>query len=132
MLNMRHMKFITILGLFLVVNSGYAFAQVVGGAQKGGDLLRAGEGSLAKGEFKVAAGQFGRALRSNDLSDAEVARALYQRGIAYEKSERPAQAIADISGALFLDGLSANDRAKAYLSRGRRSDERRVGKEWRI
>ena len=92
---------------------------MAGSAERGADLLKAGEGALAKGEFSAAAGQFGRALRSNDLSDVEVARALYQRGVAYQKSERPAQAIADITGALFLAGLSREDRAKAYLSRGR-------------
>ena len=119
MMTMRYAKFITTFGLFLALSAGHAFAQVAGSTQSGSDLLRAGEGSLAKGKFTAAARQFGRALRSNDLSDAEVARALYQRGLAYEKSERPAQAIADITSALFLKGLSGSDRAKAYLSRGR-------------
>jgi len=116
---MRYAKFIIIPSLLLALNAGGALAQVAGSAGSGGDLLKAGEGSLAKGKFTAAAGQFGRALRSNDLSDAEVARALYQRGVAYEKSARPAQAIADITGALFLDGLSGDERAKAYLSRAR-------------
>ncbi len=116
---MRIAKIITTLGFLLALTAGHAFAQVGGGAASGSDLLKAAEGDLAKGKFKAAAGQFGRALRSNDLTDADVARALYQRGVAYEKSERPAQAIADITGALFLEGLSGNDRAKAYLSRGR-------------
>jgi cell division septation protein DedD len=119
MMTMRYAKFITTFVLFLALSAGHAFAQVAGNAQSGSDLLRAGEGSLAKGKFTAAAGQFGRALRSNDLSDAEVARTLYKRGLAYEKSERPAQAIADITNALFLKGLSGSDRAKAYLSRGR-------------
>ena len=118
-MTMRYAKFITTFGLFLALSAGHAFAQVAGNAQSGSDLLRAGEGSLAKGKFTAAAGQFGRALRSNDLSDAEVARTLYKRGLAYEKSERSAQAIADITNALFLKGLSGSDRAKAYLSRGR-------------
>jgi len=119
MLNMRNTKFIAAFCLFLAAGAGYALAQVSGSSVAGADLLRAGEGALAKGEFSAAAGKFGRALRSNDLSDAQVARALYQRGVAYEKSERPAQAIADITGALFLAGLSGEDRAQAYLSRGR-------------
>lgn len=116
---MRHAKFIIALGLFLALTAGHAFAQVARNVASGNDLLKAGEGSLTKGNFKTAAGQFGRALRSNDLSDANVARALYQRGVAYEKSERPAQAIADITSALFLNGLSGNERAKAHLSRSR-------------
>ena len=94
-------------------------AQTVRGAPQGGELLSAGEAALAKGDFQAAKRHFAKALRSNDLTDAQVAKALYQRGVANERTDRPAQAIADITSALFLPALTAPDRAKAYLSRGR-------------
>ncbi len=116
---MRHTVFIITLGLAIVLGATQSFAQSVGGAVQGGALLAAGEKALAKGQFKAALQNFVKALRSNDLDDVQVAKALYQRGVAHERTERPAQAIADITNALFLPALTGADRAKAYLSRGR-------------
>ncbi len=89
------------------------------GQTQGGDLLKSGEGALAKGQYQAAARDFSKAMRAGDLSNIQVAKALYQRGIAYEKTGRPAQAIADITNALYIVGLPGGDRVKAYLSRGR-------------
>lgn len=105
--------------LGLVLGAGVAPAQTVGHQAQGSDLLNSGEGALAKGQYQAAARNFSKAMRAGDLSNIQVARALYQRGIAYEKTGRPAQAIADITNALFIEGLPGGDRAKAYLSRGR-------------
>jgi cell division septation protein DedD len=116
---MQYPNSIIALGLALTLGASGLSAQTVRGAASGGDLLSAGENALAKGQFKVAQRNFTRALRSNDLSDEQVARALYQRGVANERTERPAQAIADITSALYLPALPGADRAKAYLSRGR-------------
>lgn len=107
------------MGLALMLGASGLSAQTVRGAAPGGDLLSAGEKALAKGQFQAAERNFARALRSNDLTDAQVAKALYLRGVANERSDRPAQAIADITSALYLPALPGADRAKAYLSRGR-------------
>lgn len=103
----------------LVLGAGAALAQSVGKQAPGGDLLRAGESALAKGQYKVAARNFTKAMQSGDLTNVQVAKALYQRGIANEKTGRPADAIADITNALFIEGLAGADRAKAYLGRAR-------------
>lgn len=116
---MRYTISIIALGLAIVLGTANSFAQTVGGAAQGGALLGAGEKALAKGQYQGALQNFAKALRSNDLDDAQVAKALYQRGVANERLERPAQAIADITNALFLPALTGADRAKAYLSRGR-------------
>ena len=105
--------------LGLVLGAGAASAQTVGSQAQGSDLLNSGESALAKGQYQVAARNFSKAMRADDLSNVQIAKALYQRGIAYEKTARPAQAIADITNALYIEGLPAGDRAKAYLSRGR-------------
>ena len=105
--------------LGLVLGAGVTSAQTVGSQARGGDLLASGEGALAKGKYQAAARNFSKAMRAGDLSNIQVAKALYQRGIAYEKTGRPAQAIADITSALYIEGLPGRDRVKAYLSRGR-------------
>ena len=104
--------------LALAIGVGVSYAQSPG-AGNAKEFLRAGQDALANGKYQAAAGHFGKALRSNELSDAQVARALYLRGTAYQQGGRPAQAIADITSALYIPGLSSADRAKAYLSRGK-------------
>jgi tetratricopeptide (TPR) repeat protein len=119
MRNMRHTILILTMAIAMMLGGGGLSAQTIGGASKGGDLIRAGESALAKGQYQAAQGHFAKALRSSDLTDVQVAKALYQRGVANERIERPAQAIADITSALYLPSLAGADRAKAYLSRGR-------------
>ncbi len=119
MWKMRYTISIISLGLAWVLGVAESPAQTVGSAATGSELLSKGESALAKGQFQAAAQHFAKALRSSDLTDAQVAKALYQRGVANERTERPAQAIADITSALYLPALPGADRAKAYLSRGR-------------
>lgn len=119
---MRYAVSIIAVGLACMLGAGQApaqTAQTVGSAASGEDLLARGEEALSKGQFQAAAQHLGRALRSSDLTDAQVAKALYQRGVANQRTDRPAQAIADITSALYLPSLNGADRAKAYLSRGR-------------
>lgn len=115
----RALKLPIALCLGLAFGPSIAPAQTVGSQAQGGDLLKKGEIALANGKYKAAAQTFSKAMRAGDLSNVQVAKALYQRGIAFEKSGRPAQAIADITNALYIEGLPGGDRARAYLSRGR-------------
>lgn len=105
----------------LAVSSGsnLSLAQIGSSPKQASDLIAEGEDALSKGKFELAVQNFGRALRAEDLDEALVAKTLYQRGVANERAGRPAQAIADLTGALYLPSLSTADRAKAYLSRGR-------------
>jgi hypothetical protein len=57
-------------------------------------------------------------ISGGNLPPAIMAKALYYRGIAYRQEKKPAQAIADLTGALWLKGgLGQNDRADALKQR---------------
>jgi cell division septation protein DedD len=57
-------------------------------------------------------------LAAGGLPPAIMARALYVRGTAYREQKKPAQAISDLTSALWLKGgLSAEDRADALKQR---------------
>lgn len=105
--------------LAMAVSAPVSHAQSPGEGARVGELFKAGQNALANGQYRAAAGRFAKVLRNNDLTSEQVAKALYMRGTAYEKDGRPAQAIADITSALYLSGLSSAERAKAYLVRGK-------------
>lgn len=104
-----------ILWAALIAAAPFARAQ---GAQDGEALMAAGNELLEAGKFSAAAQQFSRAMRSDTLSNEQIARALYLRGVAFKNGGKPAQAIADLDSALWLRGLSNKDLARAYLARG--------------
>jgi SPOR domain len=57
-------------------------------------------------------------LAGGNLPPAIMARALYLRGLAYRQQSKPAQAISDLTGALWLKGgLTAEDRQDALKQR---------------
>ncbi len=63
-------------------------------------------------------------LSGGGLSNPHMARALYLRGLAHRKKNRPAQAIADLTSAIWLkDGLNEKDRAAALNARGEATRE---------
>ena len=72
--------------------------------------LKAGKPDLAIKAMNVA-------LASNGLKGAEIARAYYVRGLAQAKACNPAAAIADLSHALWLKGLSDTERAEATAAK---------------
>ncbi len=72
--------------------------------------LKAGKPDLAIKAMNVA-------LASNGLKGAEIARAYYVRGLAQAKARNPAAAIADLSHALWLKGLSDTERAEATAAK---------------
>lgn len=98
--------------------ASYTPGALAQGQQDGEALITAGNESLEAGNFKAAAQQFSRAMRSDTLSNAQIAKALYLRGVALKNGGQPAQAIADLDSALWLQGLSSKDLARAYLTRG--------------
>jgi hypothetical protein len=76
-----------------------------------GKLLQAGKAEQAAQSLTVT-------LAGGNLPPAIMARALYLRGIAYRQQSKPAQAIADLTSALWLKGgLGADDRADALKQR---------------
>jgi tetratricopeptide (TPR) repeat protein len=100
------------LGLVLAAlgSSPHARAQDSGG-------LSAGAASFEAGKYDQAVRQINNAINGESLAPAEAAKALYYRGLAYQKLNQPARAIADLGAAIWL-GLSGSDRATAIATRG--------------
>lgn len=78
----------------------------------------AGLKDFANGRYQNAIDQLSTALKAGGLSSTEMAKALYTRGIAYKKQNRPGLAISDLTSALWLkNGLSGNERETATAER---------------
>jgi hypothetical protein len=91
------------------------------GAVAAGDVqkrLDAAAKSLEAGKAEQAVQQINAVLAGAKLESTVMARALYLRGAAWRKQGKPAQAIADLTSALWLKGgLSDSDRAAATAMR---------------
>jgi tetratricopeptide (TPR) repeat protein len=80
--------------------------------------IEAGIASLQAGKAGLAVQQLTAALTGGGLRSAQMAKALYHRGVAYRQQRKPAQAIADLTGALWIkNGLGDSDRADALEMR---------------
>jgi hypothetical protein len=94
--------------------------------------------ALESGKAELASQQLSTIISGGKITTAQMARSLYYRGMAYRKMNRPAQAIADFTSALWIkNGLETaqhNDalaqRAGAYRDAGlndqAEADEKRV------
>lgn len=73
---------------------------------------------LQSGKTEQAAQALTGTLAGGNLPPALMARALYMRGVAYRQQSKPAQAISDLTSALWLKGgLTAEDRQDALKQR---------------
>lgn len=80
--------------------------------------------SLSAGDADGATKTLDSVLAGGGLGSKHVARALYLRGVAHRKKGRPAQALADLTSAIWLkDGLNEADRAAALKERSEVSGE---------
>lgn len=78
----------------------------------------AGTKAYEAGNMNEAAQQLSAALAGGGLPNPQMAKALYYRGTAYRKQGKPAQAISDLTTAVWLKGgLSDADRTKATEER---------------
>ena len=78
----------------------------------------AGLKDFANSRLQGAVDQLSAAVKAGGLSPPEMAKALYTRGLAYKKLNRPSLAISDLTSALWLkNGLSGNDRDAATRER---------------
>jgi len=81
-------------------------------------MLRVGYDALKANQTKVAVTEFSRALNSGKLRRNEMAKALYYRGRTYRSLKQPANAISDLTSALWLKGaLSKIERKEALQER---------------
>lgn len=80
--------------------------------------IEAGIASYTSGKFDLAVQQLTAALSGGKLPAAQMARGFYFRGAAYRKQSKPAQAISDLTSAMWLkNGLNEADRADATAQR---------------
>jgi cell division septation protein DedD len=78
----------------------------------------AGVKSYSAGKFQPAVDELSGALRAGGLSSAEMAKALYVRGMAYKRLNKPGLAISDLTSALWLkNGLGEGDQKNAIAER---------------
>ncbi len=85
-------------------------------AQEGDDgSLSAGAKAFSAGKYDTAVKQLSAALRSDGIKPPSAAKALYLRGIAYQKIGQPSRAIADLGAALWL-GLAPAERVQALVN----------------
>jgi cell division septation protein DedD len=83
---------------------------------------------LEAGKAEAAVEQLTATLGAGSLPPAIMAKALYYRGMAYRQQQKPAQAIADLTSALWLKGgLSETDRADALRQRASAYQEAGLG-----
>jgi hypothetical protein len=78
----------------------------------------AGIKSYSSGKFQPAVDELSGVLRAGGLSSAEMAKALYVRGMAYKRLSKPGLAISDLTSALWLkNGLGEGDQKNAIAER---------------
>ncbi|MGQ0673643.1 MAG: SPOR domain-containing protein [Hyphomicrobium sp.] len=78
----------------------------------------AGTKSFESGKHKEALAQLSMALAGGGLPSQQMAKALYYRGVANRKLGKPAQAMSDLTTAIWVNGgLSDADRAQAIENR---------------
>jgi len=86
--------------------------------------IAAASQQLEAGKSAEAAQALTRVLNGGGLPPAMMAKALLYRGIAYRQQKKPAQAIADLTSALWLKGgLGEADRADALKQRAAAYEE---------
>lgn len=76
--------------------------------------------SFEAGSSNTAVQSLSRALSSGTLGSKDMAKALYYRGLSYRKQGKQAQAISDLTSAIWLkNGLSETEKAKAVAERAK-------------
>ncbi len=86
--------------------------------ETGKRAFEAGVKSHQAGKYQPAVDQISESLRLGGLAGAEMARALYIRGLSYKKLNKPGLAISDLTSALWLkNGLNDADRQSAVAER---------------
>jgi hypothetical protein len=87
-------------------------------AASGVKSYEAGAKAFEAGKYGPAIQSLSTALSAGGLSSQQMAKALYYRGAAYRKTGKSAQAISDLTSAVWLkNGLSDADRAAAMEQR---------------
>ena len=78
--------------------------------------MSGGAAAYAAGKYDATVRQMTSVLQGDKVSATEAAKALYFRGLAYQKLGQSTRAIADLGAAVWL-GLSASERTAALVNR---------------
>lgn len=102
-----------------VAAGGLALGLLLGtlSAQAAESALTLAQKALKAGKTDIAIKALNEALGANGLKGADVARAYYWRGLANAKAGHAATAIADLSHALWLKGLTDSERKQAEAAK---------------
>jgi hypothetical protein len=93
-------------------------AQKAAEAEAAKKAYDAGLKAYAAGRFPASIEQLSSAVKSGKLSSSELAKALFTRGLAYKKDNKPGLAISDLTSAIWLkNGLSPGDQKSAMTER---------------
>ncbi len=87
------------------------------------EKIKSAELALHSGQPDRAAALYGEALQSPSFAGVDRARALLNRGLAYEQMGRRKEAVSDFTGAISLKVFGREDMARALLDRGITLDE---------
>jgi tetratricopeptide (TPR) repeat protein len=80
--------------------------------------LSGGAAAFSAGKYEAAVRQLTTAIGSDKTSPTDAGKALYYRGLAYQKLGQSPRAIADLGAAMWLGGLSPSERSSAMVNRG--------------
>ena len=97
------------IAVLLIALPGVTFAESA--------LLKTADSQITSKKYIAAARTITKAMNSGELSDSEMAQALYRRGVAYNGAGRHSSAIADLTGAIWLGKLGNTARKDAYQQR---------------
>ena len=102
------------LGALLALSS---LAPMTADAQEGpAGTLSGGSSAYAAGKYEIAVRQLTAALSSDKIGPNDAAKALYVRGLAYQRLGQSPRAIADLGAAMWL-GISPSERLSAMVNR---------------
>ncbi len=114
----------TALAAFLTLAHGFSLstmtAEAAGqqSAAQARKTILSGIKAYERGDAKQSVSILSNALSSGGLTSKDMAKALYYRGRAYRKQGRHAQAISDLTSAIWLkNGLSESEKTKALAER---------------
>jgi cell division septation protein DedD len=108
----RHRRRVLALSALLAFG-GFAFL-VPAQAQEGS--LSAGASAFTAGKYDATVRMMTGVLQADKVDPSEAAKALYYRGLAYQKLNQHTRAIADLGAAMWL-GLPASERTAALVNR---------------
>jgi hypothetical protein len=108
----RHRRRVLALGALLAFG-GFAFLAPAH-AQDGS--LSAGTSAFTAGKYDATVRMMTGVLQGDKVDPSEAAKALYYRGLAYQKLKQHTRAIADLGAAMWL-GLPASERTAALVNR---------------